>query len=95
MTPHRLSRIRELFEGALGCPPDERWSFLKNPAHDDTQLIEEVKRLLVANDKEAALIDQPLLQPRILGGRIGDLPDTETFRVGTSQSQQPPDRPAN
>ena len=45
---NRYTRIRELFDRAIELPIPERGSFVRREAGEDTELVEEVLRLLAA-----------------------------------------------
>lgn len=57
VTPENFRRIREVFESALERPTEERQAFVKNACGGDRLLIEEVERMLAAEDQTDQLLD--------------------------------------
>src|SRR5262245_29268038 len=57
VTPENFRRIREVFERALECPPEERQAFVESSCGGDTLLIEEVQRMLAAEGQMDRLLD--------------------------------------
>src|SRR5579872_7021676 len=48
MAEDRKQRLRDIFDGALGCPPGERERYLQHACQGDPQLANEVRSLLAA-----------------------------------------------
>jgi predicted Ser/Thr protein kinase len=57
VTPESFRRIREVFESALEHPSEERQLFVEGACAGDTLLIQEVKRMLAAEDQSDRLLD--------------------------------------
>ena len=57
VTPENFRRIREVFESALDRPPEERQAFVESACAGDALLIQEVKRMLAAEDQPDRLLD--------------------------------------
>jgi len=57
VTPENFRRIREVFESALERPPEERQAFVESACAGDTLLIQEVKRMLAAEEQTDRLLD--------------------------------------
>jgi hypothetical protein len=57
VTPENFRRIREVFESALERPVEERQAFVESACAGDTLLIQEVKRMLAAEDQPDRLLD--------------------------------------
>ena len=57
VTPENFQRIREVFESALERPAEERHAFVESACAGDTLLIQEVKRMLAAEDRTDRLLD--------------------------------------
>jgi serine/threonine-protein kinase len=72
VTPESFRRIREVFESALERPPAERQAFVESACAGDTLLIQEVKRMLAAEDQPDRLLDAG--DPASPGGRTNECP---------------------
>ena len=57
MAMTRFARKRALFEEALRLPAAERHEFLARECHGDTGLLDEVERLLDADQAEVPALD--------------------------------------
>jgi serine/threonine-protein kinase len=49
----RWSRVREIFDAAIGLAPDQRAAYLAETCGDDTALLEEVRGLIAADERAA------------------------------------------
>src|SRR5262245_59824722 len=58
VTPEDFRRIREIFESALERPPEERQAFVETACAGDTLLVQEVNRMLAAEDQRDRLLDR-------------------------------------
>ncbi|HWC73308.1 MAG TPA: protein kinase [Gemmatimonadales bacterium] len=76
MTPERWAKVKELFEAALACAPQERAAFLERSCPGDPSLRGEVEGLLAAHERPGSFLERPALPaetilPRRIGGTIG------------------------
>jgi hypothetical protein len=55
MSPERHQRVRELFDGALEKPEDERLTYLQSASSDDPEVLDAVVRLLKAHTQSDTL----------------------------------------
>ena len=61
MTGDRWDRVREILEGALGHPPEQRADFLDQACASDRELRNEVEALLACDDEgDSFLENSPL-----------------------------------
>jgi serine/threonine-protein kinase len=58
VTPDQFRRIREIFESALDLPIAERHAWLEARCGGDTALLQQVERMLVADDERHHLLDR-------------------------------------
>jgi serine/threonine-protein kinase len=58
VTPDRFRRIREIFESALDQPIADRHAWLEAVCGGDTALLQQVERMLVADDERHHLLDR-------------------------------------
>jgi len=56
MTPERLGRLRQLFEGVLRLPESERGAFLRRDCGADRELLEEIESLLAQSGGSSTTI---------------------------------------
>jgi serine/threonine protein kinase len=59
MTAERWARVKDIFADALEHTPGERQQFVIAAAGDDMELVREVLRLLVENERETGLLSSP------------------------------------
>ena len=52
MTPQRHALIKEIFLGAIGCPPEDRSAYVHRRCGDDMALRREVERLIEHHNDE-------------------------------------------
>src|SRR4051812_28329212 len=74
MTPEHWHRVQELFEAALTHDPASRAIFLATAAADEPGLVDEVSRLLAADEKDGGFLSAPAHAPAVavtVGRRIG------------------------
>lgn len=64
MTTEAQRRVRELFDAALDQPPELRQRFLADACQGEPQLLQNVSRLLAAQEKSAGPLDTPVWQRR-------------------------------
>src|SRR5690606_1544537 len=76
-TPTRLARVRELFDGALECEPDDRHDYLERASGGDSSLIFEVESLLAALERGSETGKSPV--GSLLAGTDGE---DEAERLG-------------
>jgi eukaryotic-like serine/threonine-protein kinase len=57
MTPEEWRRLREIFEMALDHRPDERTAFVRQKCGDDSDLMNQVLRMLVADAQSPRRLD--------------------------------------
>ena len=62
MTPERWQKVKEIFQAALECAPDERSDFLSSACGGDEALRKEVESLLASHEKDGSFIDSPAYQ---------------------------------
>ena len=62
MTPERWRHIKEVFHGALACPPAERASFIDSACADDDAARREVSLLVSAHEEEGEFLDAPAFE---------------------------------
>jgi tetratricopeptide (TPR) repeat protein len=60
MTPERWQRVKDVFDSALDAAPEERAGILDRECGGDTELREEVERLLGQFDEAGSFLNQPL-----------------------------------
>ena len=90
LTPTRLARVRELFDGALEFEPHERHDYLKRASGGDTSLVFEVESLLEALERGAETWESPVgsllsgdgPEEERLGQRIGPYEVTRLIGYG-------------
>ncbi|MEO1006974.1 MAG: hypothetical protein AAFX79_00220 [Planctomycetota bacterium] len=70
-------RTQEVFEEALGVPPTERDSFIRERCDGDEVLVGEVRSLLSAYKEAKGFLELPLQQDR-LDPNAGEHPESET-----------------
>ena len=81
MTPQRLSRIRAVFEDVLAQPPGERDHYLKELSGVDSELREEVARLLAGHEESECIVDSPAIRGDVsLGNATRTIISTEPYR---------------
>src|SRR5215510_12604136 len=51
MTPERWQQVKQIFQSAIDCPPDERAAFLAQACQDDPMLRGEVESLISSHDQ--------------------------------------------
>src|SRR5690242_17254740 len=61
MTPERWARLKELFNSALECEPDQREAFLRQACGQDESLRTEVESLLSSYQQTGSPLDEPLV----------------------------------
>ena len=72
MTPESWGRVKEIFADALEREPDERRTFAIEASAGDVELLREVLRLLVENDRETGLLSTPaVVFPRPMAADMG------------------------
>jgi serine/threonine protein kinase len=59
MRAERWREVKEIFQGALECAPNERFAFLSNACGGDEELRHEVESLIAAHQKDGSFIDSP------------------------------------
>jgi eukaryotic-like serine/threonine-protein kinase len=59
MKVERWQKIKELYDAALKCPPDERTQFLDENCNGDTELRGEVESLLAASESAPSFLEKP------------------------------------
>jgi serine/threonine protein kinase len=59
LTPQRWAQIRQVFDGALERPQQDRAAYLRVVCARDDQLRKEVESLLASHDGSAAFLDEP------------------------------------
>ncbi|MBA3255946.1 MAG: serine/threonine protein kinase, partial [Pyrinomonadaceae bacterium] len=59
MKPERWQQVKELFESALECAPDERAAFLDQACDGDESLCREVESLLASFDEGESFMERP------------------------------------
>ncbi|HSO73428.1 MAG TPA: serine/threonine-protein kinase, partial [Blastocatellia bacterium] len=62
-TPERLKKVQELFHQALPLEPPARSVFLAEACGSDRELLDEVRSLISAHEREGSFIDSPAAQP--------------------------------
>ena len=62
MTPERWQHIKEVFYGALACPPSERASFLDSACAGDEAARREVSQLISAHEQSGEFLDAPAFE---------------------------------
>jgi len=62
-TPDRMQRIEELFLTALDYQPSERSNYLYVACGSDTELFEEVQKLIAAHEQAGSFMDSPAYEP--------------------------------
>jgi rRNA maturation endonuclease Nob1 len=72
VTPENFRRIRKVFESALERPAEERQAFVESACAGDTLLIQEVKRMLAAEQQSDRLLDAS--EPASPRGRTSECP---------------------
>src|SRR4030095_11917544 len=72
VTPENFRRIREVFESALEQPVEERQAFVESACASDALLIQEVRRMLAAEDQPDRLLDAA--EPASWRGRTSECP---------------------
>ena len=58
-TPERLTKVQELFHGALSLEPAARTAYLVEACASDRELLDEVQSLISAHEQEGSFIDSP------------------------------------
>lgn len=87
MKPERWQQIRRLFEQVVDLPVDEREAFLKAECGEDATLLEEVRKLMRAEQKEDSFMEPPPAEDS--GSNIGTAPtDTEIQSLGEFQLRE-------
>lgn len=72
MNPERFRQIRRVFEAALDLPSPARDAYLAEACQGDTELAQEVARLLAAHGEPTRLPDlTPAVEVRLEGRRLG------------------------
>jgi eukaryotic-like serine/threonine-protein kinase len=72
MTAERWSRVRDVLYAAAAVDPSERDSFLRETCGDDSELRQEVERLLAALEKSGSFLEpETPAAPKFTGTRIG------------------------
>lgn len=61
MTPERFRQIRNLFEAVVERPPNTRGGFLAEACQADSDLQDEVERLLAAHQRDTNLLAGPVI----------------------------------
>ncbi|HKD06093.1 MAG TPA: protein kinase [Bryobacteraceae bacterium] len=61
MTREQWSRVKEIFGDALERTPSEREAFVRQAAHDDPGLLDELLRLVKESERESDLLSRPVL----------------------------------
>jgi tetratricopeptide (TPR) repeat protein/tRNA A-37 threonylcarbamoyl transferase component Bud32 len=62
MTLERWHQVKELFDSALQCEPDQRSIFLSRACGEDASLRREVESLIASHEKDGSFIDSPAYQ---------------------------------
>ena len=62
MTPERWHQVKELFDSALECEPEQRSIFLSRACGEDESLRREVESLIASHEKDGSFIDSPAYQ---------------------------------
>jgi non-specific serine/threonine protein kinase/serine/threonine-protein kinase len=62
MTPERWREVKDLFDRVLDRPPAERAALLASAGERDRVLVEEVERLLAANDSARDFLERPAIE---------------------------------
>jgi eukaryotic-like serine/threonine-protein kinase len=57
VTPERWQRVKQIFQSAIECPPDERAAFLAQACQDDHKLRSEVESLISSHDQAGDSIE--------------------------------------
>jgi serine/threonine protein kinase len=57
MTPERWHQVKQIFQSAIECPPDERAAFLARACAGDPELRSEVESLISSHDQAGDSID--------------------------------------
>lgn len=61
MDREKWGRLRALFDAAVEMSADDRKALLMRHREADPRLVEKIERMLEANDRPDALIDEPLI----------------------------------
>src|SRR5436190_5287425 len=78
MTPERWQKAKELYKGALECPPNERPRFLDENCINDDTVRSEVESLLANSEHAAEFLEQPAVG-EVAKAIVGD---RESLRLG-------------
>ena len=80
-TPERLTKVQELFHGALSLEPAARTAYLVEACGLDRELLDEVQSLISSHEQEGSFIDSPAgpaaaqllesIRPQYVGQTIG------------------------
>ena len=62
MIAERWNRIKDIFEGALACPPESRHSFLNEACDGDSELRAEIERLLAHDAPSLDFLESPAMR---------------------------------
>src|SRR5262249_638651 len=57
MTPEHWLQVKQIFQSAIECPPDERAAFLARPCAGDPGLRREVESLISSHDQAGDSIE--------------------------------------
>jgi eukaryotic-like serine/threonine-protein kinase len=61
--PERWRRVGDVFSGALECPPEERSSYLAGVCGNDTELRDEIARLVAEFEKSGEFLERAIASP--------------------------------
>src|SRR2546421_3020212 len=59
MTPERWQRVKQIFDSARECAPEQRSAFLAGACGGDVDLRGEVESLIASHEKTGTFIDSP------------------------------------
>lgn len=72
MADENWQKIREIFDVAVGCKPDERKSYIKKACRGDNTLLREVKALLSSFERAESFMETPAV------AKVADIIEAET-----------------
>ena len=62
MTPERWQQVKEIFNSAITCRPEERSSFVSRACSGDDELRNEVESLIASHEQSGGFIDKPAFE---------------------------------
>ena len=62
MTPERWQQVKEIFNSAIMCRPEERGLFISRACSGDDELRSEVESLIASHEQSGDFIDQPAFE---------------------------------